>query len=153
VLSSNLAVPSADTIEGQSDQVTPSQKGLKYHRQEEHKHRQLYESEAESAYLDEDMFKKKWYVPVAMVIETDTEYHDFFRQVLLALFDMIRVPPETHVVKCNAGTCELQTDKYIESRNIAFADLVAHIAFLKTIPAPPFNSVYKIQMLPVILNN
>lgn len=99
------------------------------------------------------MFKKKWYVPVAMVIETDTEYHDFFRQVLLALFDMIRVPPETHVFKCNAGTCELQTDKYIESRNIAFADLVAHIAFLKTIPAPPFNSVYKIQMLPVILNN
>lgn len=36
---------------------------------------------------------------------------------------------------------------------IAFADLVANIAFLKTIPAPPFNSIYNIQMLPVIKDN
>jgi len=33
-------------------------------------------------------------VPVALVLETLTEFHDFFREVLLALFDLIRVPPE-----------------------------------------------------------
>jgi hypothetical protein len=40
--------------------------------------------------------------------------------------------------------------RIIESRQVAFADLLAHVAFLKTIPAPPFNSVYNIQMLPMI---
>lgn len=115
-------------------------------------HSMLEDSEA---YIDEDLFNKKRYVPVALVIETETEYHDIFRQVLLALFDMIRVPPETLALKTTgtAGGGDLKqqpNEKYIESRNIAFADLVAHIAFLKTIPAPPFNSIYNIQMLPVI---
>ncbi len=44
--------------------------------------------------FDEDLYKKKKYVPVALVLSTETEYHDFFRQVMLALFDMIRCPPE-----------------------------------------------------------
>ena len=29
--------------------------------------------------LDEDLYKQKRYVPVAMVLETETEYHDLFR--------------------------------------------------------------------------
>jgi hypothetical protein len=36
-------------------------------------------SEVGPGYIDEELFKKKWYVPVAMVIETETEFHDFFR--------------------------------------------------------------------------
>ena len=46
--------------------------------------------------MDDELYKKKKYVPVALVIATETEYHDFFRQVILAMFDMIRVPPEMH---------------------------------------------------------
>ncbi len=59
---------------------------------------------------------------------------------------MLRVPPETYPLPANSV-------KHIESRKIAFADLVAHLAFLKTIPAPPFNSIYHIHMLPVIQGN
>jgi len=44
--------------------------------------------------FDEELYKKKRYVPVSLVLETETEYHDTFKQILLALFDMIRVPPE-----------------------------------------------------------
>jgi hypothetical protein len=108
--------------------------------------------------FDEDLYKKKRYVPVALVLETETEYHDAFRQILLALFDLIRVPPEIYHIPvkvpvssaASASTPALHNEKIVESRNIAFADLVAHIAFLKTIPAPPFNSVYHIHMLPII---
>ena len=46
--------------------------------------------------LDEELYKKKNYIPVALVMLTATEYHDFFRQIMLAMFDMIRVPPEIH---------------------------------------------------------
>jgi len=35
---------------------------------------------------------KKRYIPVAFCIETETEYHDVFREILLSLFEMIRVP-------------------------------------------------------------
>jgi hypothetical protein len=68
--------------------------------------------------------------------------------MLLALFDMLRVLPEKRALV--GGTKQKYDEIMIESRKIAFADLVAHIAFLKTIPAPPFNSVYHISMLPVI---
>jgi len=46
--------------------------------------------------LDEELYKKKKYIPVALVMLTATEYHDFFRHIMLAMFDMIRVPPEMH---------------------------------------------------------
>ena len=39
-------------------------------------------------------YSDKRYVPVALVLETETEYHDVFRQIMLALFDLIRVPCE-----------------------------------------------------------
>jgi hypothetical protein len=29
--------------------------------------------------LDDELYKKKKYVPVALVVATETEYHDFFR--------------------------------------------------------------------------
>ncbi len=38
------------------------------------------------------LYKSKRYVPVAMCLETETEYHDIFRKILLALFESIRVP-------------------------------------------------------------
>jgi hypothetical protein len=38
------------------------------------------------------LYESKRYVPVALCISTETEFHDIFRQILLSLFDMIRVP-------------------------------------------------------------
>jgi hypothetical protein len=35
----------------------------------------------------------------------------------------------------------------MDNRTMAFAELIAHLAFLKTIPAPPFNSIYNIHCL------
>lgn len=75
-----------------------------------------------------------------MVLVTECEYHDTFRQIILALFDMLRVLPEKKSVRNK----QKYDEAMIESRKVAFADLVAHIAFLKTIPAPPFNSIYHI---------
>ena len=37
-------------------------------------------------------------------------------------------------------------NQIFENRRLAFAELVAHIAFLRTIPAPPFNANYNIFM-------
>ncbi len=95
-----------------------------------------------------------------MVIETETEYHDMFKQIMLALFDLIRVPPDTCPPAASSqGTstddkkAHSQVAANLSKNFIAFADLVANIAFLKTIPAPPFNSIYNIQMLPVIKDN
>lgn len=82
-----------------------------------------------------------------MVLETETEYHDVFKQIMLAMFDLIRVPPEAYnnsVAKPTEKGGDMAPGRLIINRNLAFADLVAHIAFLKTIPAPPFNSVYNI---------
>jgi Mg2+/Co2+ transporter CorB len=95
---------------------------------------------------------------------------------MLALFDLIRVPCELFKISntnvpapsdTNLNTQKDQNNKeqsnvdkliagnnrLIESKKIAFADLVAHIAFLKTLPAPPFNSIFNVHMLPVVINN
>jgi hypothetical protein len=55
--------------------------------------------------------------------------------MMLSLFDLIRVP---------ANYFEKSV---IDNRILAFAELIAHLAFLKTIPAPIFNSVYHIHCL------
>lgn len=78
--------------------------------------------------------ENKRYVPVALCLETETEYHDTFRQIMLSIFDLIREP-------------ENLVTRFYDNRTLAFAELVAHLAFLRTIPAPPFNSVYNIHCL------
>lgn len=72
---------------------------------------------------------------MALCVSTETEFHDIFRQILLSLFDLIRVPEP--VVQ----------NKAFENRMLAFAELIAHLAFLRTIPAPPFNSVFNVHCL------
>ena len=79
--------------------------------------------------------EKKRYVPVALCLETETEFHDVFKQIMLSLFDLIRIPEKYAEMKAN------------QNRTISFAELVSHLAFLKTIPAPPFNCVYNIYCL------
>ena len=78
-----------------------------------------------------ELSENKRYVPVALCLETETEYHDSFRHIMLSLFDLIRIP-------------ENLVNKIHDNRTMAFAELIAHLAFLRTIPAPPFNSIYNI---------
>ena len=84
------------------------------------------------------MISKKKYIPVAFCIETETEFHDIFREILLTLFEMIRVP-ETLVIN---GISTQSTNKLI-----SYAELISHLAFLRTIPSPPFNTIYNISFL------
>ena len=90
-----------------------------------------HEMENEHDQRLQELSENKRYVPVALCLETETEYHDTFRQIMLALFDLIRIP-------------ENLVNKIHDNRTMAFAELVAHLAFLRTIPAPPFNSIYNI---------
>jgi len=48
------------------------------------------------------------------------------------MFDHIRVPDKV-------------SEKDCENKKLAFADMLAHIAYLKTIPCPSFNSKHRIQ--------
>jgi hypothetical protein len=49
---------------------------------------------ADSNNIDRELYKRKRYIPVALVLVTECEYHDVFKQIILALFDMLRVLPE-----------------------------------------------------------
>jgi len=74
-----------------------------------------------------------------MIVQTECEHHDIFREILLQLFEHIRSPLSV----CNDPT---KVSK-IEDQQLAYADLVSHLAFLKTIPCPSFNTRYNIEFL------
>lgn len=67
-------------------------------------------------------------MPVAIVICTEIENHDIFRDILIEMFDSIRDPEA------------ITSDNVVNNKQLAFSDLIAHIAYLKTIPCPTFNS-------------
>ena len=75
-----------------------------------------------------------YYAPIAFVIKTEIEHHDIFRTVLVELFNSIR----EH---------EKVTGNNHQDEKVAFADFLAHIAFLSTIPCPDFNTVFNIEFL------
>jgi hypothetical protein len=77
-------------------------------------------------------------VPFAFVISTEIENHDIFREILVQLFESIRVPHPLHDDNLIKNTS-------LDKQRIAFADFLAHIAFLKTIPCPSFNTKYNIE--------
>lgn len=78
------------------------------------------------------------FVPIAFVIQTDVEYHDIFREIMLQLFESIRKPAE--------GKGKNGIKMSLEARRkIAWTDFLAHIAWLKTIPCPTFNTRFNIE--------
>lgn len=81
-----------------------------------------------------------FFVPNAMVIQTDIEHHDIFRELMLDLFESIRVPSEGKDKQGNVVKMSFE-----ERRLASFAEFIARIAFLKTIPCPTFNTEYNIQ--------
>ena len=46
---------------------------------------------------------------------------------------------------------QLVTNGFQANRLVAFAELIAHLAFLRTIPSPPFNSIYNIHFLNTVI--
>lgn len=80
------------------------------------------------------------YLPVAFVIVTEVEYHDIFRELSLDLFESVRVPPTLKDKNGEDAKLPL-TDR----RKFAFAEMIAKIAFLKTIPCPTFNTCFNIE--------
>jgi hypothetical protein len=67
-----------------------------------------------------------------MVISTQVENHDIFRDILLELYESIRAPENT-------------TNKVLQDKKLAFADLLAHVAYLRTLPSPSINTKMLIE--------
>lgn len=85
------------------------------------------------------------FVPVAFVIATEVEYHDIFRELMLDLFENIRIPLSRQYNKqYNNNQVDVMKLTYYQRRELSFAELIAKIAFLKTIPCPTFNMRYNI---------
>lgn len=74
------------------------------------------------------------------MIVTEVEYHDIFRELSLDLFESVRVPPS---LKDKNG--EEQKIPFVDRRKFAFTELIAKIAFLKTVPCPTFNTIFNIE--------
>lgn len=75
-----------------------------------------------------------------MVIQTEIEQHDIFRELMLDLFESIRVPAEGKDIKGNEIKLSFE-----DRRTLSFAEFIARIAWLKTIPCPTFNTRYNLQ--------
>ena len=82
------------------------------------------------------------YIPIAFVIQTEVEYHDIFRELSLDLFESIRKTPENPKNKHGE---EIKIP-FLDRRKMAFADFIAKIAFLKTLPCPSFNTKFNIEL-------
>lgn len=76
----------------------------------------------------EEQLQKFYYVPVAFVIQTKVEFHDAFKLILKALYESLKID------------------------DMAFAEMIAHIAYLKTIPAPVFNSEINLHFMDTLIN-
>lgn len=74
------------------------------------------------------------YVPMCFMIQTEVEYHDIFKEILVQLLESIRKPKKVS-----------PHDNAVDNKTLAYADFIAHIAFLKTIPVPTFNTTYNIE--------
>ena len=68
------------------------------------------------------------------MVKTEIEHHDIFKDVLVSLFESIRKPDRI-------------TGNNMKDEKVAFADFIAHIAFLSTLPCPDFNTVFNIEFL------
>jgi hypothetical protein len=66
------------------------------------------------------------------VLSTESENHDIFREMLLEMFESIRNP-------------ESVTNNTLQDKLLAFADMLTHVAYLKTIPCLSFNSAANIE--------
>jgi hypothetical protein len=76
-----------------------------------------------------------------LVICTEIENHDIFRDLLSELFESVR-NPERVIDKSKNSIC---------NRRLAFSDMLAHLAYLKTVPCPSFNTKLNITFYNKVL--
>lgn len=84
------------------------------------------------------------FVPVALVIATEVGYHDIFRELMLDLFENIRIPLSKQLNKKLDTNVDAMNMTLHDRRLLSFSEFIAKIAFLKTIPCPTFNMRYNI---------
>lgn len=84
------------------------------------------------------------FVPVALVIATEVGYHDIFRELMLDLFENIRIPLSKQLNKQLDTNVDAMNMTLHDRRLLSFSEFIAKIAFLKTIPCPTFNMRYNI---------
>ena len=92
-------------------------------------------SGSNTSFSDRGESNRTW-VPVSIVIQTECEHHDIFREILISLFELIRVPRKIP-----------NNENMVEHKFLAYAEFIAHIAYLKTIPCPSFNTRFNIEFL------
>lgn len=91
----------------------------------------------------------KAYVPVALILCTEIENHDIFRYMLKEIFEAIRKPDSIFDKK---SVLKPEQNKHKDfahirlNKHFAFADMLAHLAFLKTLPCPSFNTQLNITL-------
>lgn len=66
------------------------------------------------------------------MIQTEVEHHDIFKEILLRLFESIRVPEDV-------------TNNERDNQDLAYAEFLSHLAFLMSIPCPTFNTRFYIE--------
>ena len=66
------------------------------------------------------------------MIRTDVEHHDIFKEIMILLFESIRRPKSI-------------TGNRSDDLKLAYAEFLAHLAFLATIPCPTFNTKFNIE--------
>ena len=86
-------------------------------------------------------------VPVAFVIETQAEFHDHFKHIMVELYNSLKEEndKEADKVKQFFSVPDLKSNNENPnipslSRCLKFTQFVSQIAFLRTVPAPVFNS-------------
>ena len=103
----------------------------------------------------EKLAKARLYAPVAFVIQSKCEFHDAFKIILQRIYESLQSPKQ--YPSSIAAAFRQQTarkDAHIIpgiSRCMAFAEVITHMAFLRTIPAPVFNSQVNISFMDRLL--
>ena len=110
--------------------------------------------------LKEKQKKKMFYAPIAFVIRSKTEFHDAFKLLLQKIYESLTCPRDfTKSIVLDyerrRETSNRELFKHLPSdakKFMSFAELIANIAFLRTIPAPVFNSEATIMFQDVLIN-
>lgn len=86
---------------------------------------------------------------------TKVEFHDAFKLILQIIYEKLRSP----VKYSQMVDQKFKESKYFDKVNLpeiknlmGFSETIAHLSFLRTIPAPVFNSEVTIQFMGTIVN-
>lgn len=101
-----------------------------------------------------EQLRTHYYAQIAFVIQSKVEFHDAFKLILTRIYESIKQP------KTLANNLVENWYKSEEEQRVipqphfcmAFAEIIAHIAYLRTIPAPVFNSQINLLFMDLKIN-